>query len=70
MKEAGKCKKHSPDMNKVKKCAEEVGKKYNSIFKDNKEIPQIYTNNMKDKLQRMIDHTQKVDLGELGKLRY
>ena len=68
MKEANKCKKHSPDINKVKKCAEEVGKKYSSIFKDNKEISQIYTNNMKDKLQRMIDHTQKVDLGELGKL--
>jgi len=68
MKEANDCKKHSPDINKVKKCAEEVGKKYSSIFKDNKEISQIYTNNMKDKLQRMIDHTQKVDLGELGKL--
>ena len=68
IKEAVKCKKHSPDINKVKKCAEEVGKKYCSIFKDNKEISQIYTNNMKDKLQRMIDHTQKVNLGELGKL--
>ena len=68
IKEAVKCKKHSPDMNKVKKCAEELGKKYDYLFKDNKELSQIYTNNMKDKLQRMVDHTQKVDLGELGKL--
>lgn len=68
MKEAAKCKKHMPDMNKVKKCAEEVGKKYGSIFKDNKELSQIYTDNLRDKLHRMIDHTQKVDLGELGKL--
>jgi uncharacterized coiled-coil DUF342 family protein len=68
IKEANDCKKHIPNTNKVKKCAEGVGKKYGSIFKDNKEISQIYTNNMKDKLQRMIDHTQKVDLGELGKL--
>ena len=68
MKEANDCKKHSPDMNKVKKCAEELGKKYNSIFRDNKELSQIYTNNLRDKLHRMIDHTQKVDLGELGKL--
>lgn len=70
VKELGKCTKHKPDMNKVKKCSEEVGKKYGHIFKDNKELSQIYTNNMKDKLQRMIDHTQKVDFGELGKLKY
>lgn len=68
MKEAAKCQKHSPDMEKVKKCAEEVGKKYGGIFKDNKELSQIYTDNLRDKLHRMIDHTQKVDLGELGKL--
>tara|TARA_E500000178_G_scaffold328682_1_gene358887 strand:- start:122 stop:1450 length:1329 start_codon:yes stop_codon:yes gene_type:complete len=68
MKEAAKCKKHMPDMNKVQKCAEEIAKKQGNIFKDNKELGQTYTNNMRDKLQRMIDHTQKVDLGELGKL--
>ena len=67
-KEANDCKKHMPDMNKVKKCAEEVVKKYGSIFKDNKELSQIYTDNLRDKLHRIIDHTQKVDLGELGKL--
>jgi len=68
MKEVAKCQKHMPDMNKVKKCSEEVGKKYGGIFKDNKELSQIYTDNLRDKLHRMIDHTQKVDLGELGKL--
>ena len=68
MKEAAKCQKHIPDMNKVKKCSEEVGKKYGGMFKDNKELSQIYTDNLRDKLNRMIDHTQKVDLGELGKL--
>ena len=67
-KEANDCKKHMPDMNKVKKCAEEVVKKYGNIFKDNKELSQIYTDNLRDKLHRIIDHTQKVDLGELGKL--
>lgn len=68
VKEAAKCQKHMPNMEKVKKCAEEVGKKYSGIFKDNKELSQIYTDNLRDKLHRMIDHTQKVDLGELGKL--
>jgi len=68
MKEVAKCQKHMPDTNKVKKCAEEVDKKYGDIFKDNKELSQIYTDNLRDKLHRMIDHTQKVDLGELGKL--
>lgn len=68
MKEVAKCQKHMPDMNKVKKCSEEVGKKYGNIFKDNKELSQIYTDNLRDKLHRMIDHTQEVDLGELGKL--
>lgn len=67
-KEANDCKKHMPDMNKVKKCAEKVVKKYGNIFKDNKELSQIYTDNLRDKLHRIIDHTQKVDLGELGKL--
>lgn len=67
MKEANNCKKHSPDMNKIKKCAKEVGKKYGSILKD-KELTQITYNNLRDKLNRIIDHTQKVDLGELGKL--
>ena len=69
MGEAGRCNKHFPDMNKAKKCAEEVGKKYERIFKDNKEMSFILMNKMKDNLQRMIDHTQKVDLGELGKLK-
>lgn len=68
MKEAAKCQKRMPNMNKVKKCAEEVVKKYGNIFKDNKELSQIYTDNLRDKLHRIIDHTQKVDLGELGKL--
>ena len=70
MKEAAKCQKHSPNMNKVKKCAEEVVKKHKHFLKDNKEILQIYADNLRDKLHRMIDHTQKVDLGELGKLKY
>ena len=68
MTEAAKCQKYMPNTNKVKKCAQEVGKKYGDIFKDNKELSQIYTDNLRDKLHRMIDHTQKVDLGELGKL--
>jgi len=68
MKEAAKCQKHMPNMDKVKKCSEEVVKKYGNIFKDNKELSQIYTDNLRDKLHRIIDHTQKVDLGELGKL--
>ena len=68
VKEVAKCKKHNPDMNKIKKCAEEIGKKQSNIFKDNKELAQIYTDNMRDKLQRVIDHTQKMDFGELGKL--
>ena len=68
IKEANDCKKHSPNLEKVKKCAEGVGKKYKHIFKDNKELSQIYAHNLRDKLHKMIDHTQKVDLGELGKL--
>jgi hypothetical protein len=68
MKEAGKCNKHKPDMNKVKKCAEEIGKKHGNIFKDNKELTFSWTDNMRDKLQRVIDHTQKMDFGKFGKL--
>lgn len=66
IKELGKCNKHSPDMNKVKKCGEEIGTKYAHLFKDNKELTFIWGEQMKDKLQRMIDHTQKVDFGGLG----
>jgi len=70
MKEAAKCQKNMPNMNKVEKCSEEVSKKYGNIFKDNKELSQIYTDNLRDKLNRMIDHTQKIDFGELDKLNF
>lgn len=67
VKEASECKKNS-DMDKIKKCIQEVTKKYKKILIDDKEMGKLYTDNMRDNLYRMIDHTQKVDLGELGKL--
>jgi len=68
LKEAGKCKKHTPDMDKVKKCFQEVTTKYKKNLVDDKEMGKLYSSALRDKLNRMVDHTQKVDLGELGKL--
>ena len=68
MERANKCKKHSPDMDKIKKCVEELGKNTGilNVDKEYQGISEIYLSNLRDKLQRMVDHTQKVDFGALG----
>ena len=65
VKESDGCKKHAPDMDKIKKCIMELTTKHKSIFED-KDMSKLYTDDMRDKLHRLVDHTQKVNLGELG----
>ena len=55
-------------MDKVKKCFQEVTTKYKKNLVNDKEMGKLYSSALRDKLNRMVDHTQKVDLGELGKL--
>ena len=54
------CMKYHGDEKKLQKCAEKEKKELESYGKD---IPKIVMDDMRDNIQRMIDHTQKVDLG-------
>ena len=54
------CMKYYGDEKKLQKCAEKEKKELESYGKD---IPKIVMDEMRDNIQRMIDHTQKVDLG-------
>ena len=54
------CIKYHGDEKKLQKCAEKEKKELESYGKD---IPKIVMDEMRDNIQRMIDHTQKVDLG-------
>jgi len=54
------CIKYHGDEKKLKKCAEKEMQALQSYGKD---IPKIVMDEMRDNIQRMIDHTQKVDLG-------
>ena len=54
------CMKYQGDDQQLKKCAEKEKKELESHGKD---IPKIVMDDMRDNIQRMVDHTQKVDLG-------
>jgi len=54
------CIKYLGDKKKLKKCVEKEKKELESYDKD---IPKIVMDDMRDNIQRMIDHTQKVDFG-------
>lgn len=52
-------------MDKIKKCIMKLTTKHKRIF-DDKDMSKLYTDDMRDKLHKLVDHTQKVNLGELG----
>jgi len=54
------CMKYQGDDQQLKKCAEKEKKELESHGKD---IPKIVMDDMRDNIQRMFDHTQKVDFG-------
>ena len=56
------CMKHVNDKKKFNDCAKEIGKE---LEKYDKDIPKIFLDETRDKLQQMIDHTQKVNFSQL-----
>ena len=61
-----KCMKYHGDKTKFKKCVEHEAKELKKYDNDNSKI---FVDEMRDNLQRMVDHTQKVDFGVFGDLK-
>jgi hypothetical protein len=59
------CIKYHGDKKKLQKCVEKEKKELEKVLKSyGKDIPKIVIDDMRDNLQRMIDHTAKVDFSQ------